>query len=457
MHYVFYCSMIEWIKSKILAGHELPAIRKKHFGKKIVFCSGCYDILQPGHAVFFDQCRQFGDILVVGVGRDSVITLLKGPGRPINPETNRLYLVAAMQDVDYAVLNGAEILQGKMDHASILENLRPDIYVLNDDDSDIETKELPCDRLGITMQFVSRVVPPELEPTLTSRIIDKINFSFKAPLRIDFSGGWADVPFIMHGTPGYVTNVAIRPLIEYKAGRFNFSGYPRGCGLSTSTASKLLEMVSAKTYNAEIMPLSAIAEDLFQLENQELSWAIGRQDQYAIVYGGLHCFEFGPDYASVVDPEIPQETLELFRKNLVLIHTGISRNAQVVVQQVYKNHATPEGKAALETISNCGRMFYEALANGNFLRCAAIMEENFSAQIRLAPATSTGRIDEMYAYAKENGAHGGKICGAGGGGALIFYCSNPFLLIKALQDRFVDCFEINFDFEYRSIKQLNTI
>jgi cytidyltransferase-like protein len=421
--------MIEWIKSKILTEHELPSVRKRHFGKTIVFCSGCYDILQPGHAVFFDQCCQFGDILVVGVGRDSVITRLKGSGRPINPETNRLYLVAAMQVVDYAVLNDADMLHGKMDHATILENLRPDAYVLND----------------------------ELEPTSTTRIIDKINFSFKAPLRIDFSGGWADVPFIMRGVPGYVTNVAIRPLIEYKSGRFNFSGYPRGSGLSTSTASKLLEMVSSKTYNAEILPLSAIAEDLFRLENKELNWAIGRQDQYAIVYGGLHCFEFGPDYASVVGPEITQETLELFRKNLVLIHTGISRNAQVVVQQVYKNHATSEGMEALETISNCGRMFYEALANSDFLRCAAIMEENFSAQKRLAPATSSGRIDEMHAYAKENGAIGGKICGAGGGGAFVFYCSNPFRLSTALQDRFADCFEINFDFEYRSIKQLNTI
>jgi cytidyltransferase-like protein len=280
--------MFERIKSKILTEQELPAIRKKHAGKKIVFCSGCYDILQSGHAIFFDQCRKFGDILVVGIGRDSVIARLKGPGRPVNPETNRLYLVAAMQDVDYAVLNGADMIRCKMDHASILEKLQPDIYVLNDDDSDIETKQRLCGRLGIVMKFVSRIVPPELEPTSTSRIIDKINFSYKAPLRIDFSGGWADVPFIMHGAPGYVTNAAIRPLIEYRSGRFNFSGYPRGSGLSTSTAAKLLEMICAKAYNGEAMPLSTIAEDLFKLENRELNWAIGRQDKYAIVYGGLN-------------------------------------------------------------------------------------------------------------------------------------------------------------------------
>jgi galactokinase/mevalonate kinase-like predicted kinase len=301
------------------------------------------------------------------------------------------------------------------------------------------------------------VVPPELEATSSSRIIDKINFAYKAPLRIDFSGGWADVPFIMHGVPGYVTNVAIKPLIEYKAGSFNFAGYPRGSGLSTSTAAKLLEMISAKTYNAESKSLSAIAEDLFNLENKELSWAIGRQDLDGIVYGGMHCFEFGPDSGKPVGEKVPEETLEAFGKNLVLMHTGISRNAQVAVEQVYKNHTTPEGKAALSRISECGRLFYDAIRAGDFIRCAAIMERNFEAQKRLAPATSTDRIDEMYAYAKANGAYGGKICGAGGGGAFVFYAEDPVILIKVLKERFIDCFEIDFSFEYKTIKQLNTI
>jgi cytidyltransferase-like protein len=449
--------MFERIKSKVLTEDTLSALRGKHPGKTIVFCSGCYDILQSGHAVFFDQCREFGEILVVGIGRDSVLAEIKGPGRPVNPENNRLYLVAAMQDVDYAVLNSPVMLPGKMDHAPILEKLRPDIYILNNDDSDIETKRTLCDRLGIEIRFVQRIVPPELEPTSSSRIIDKINFSYKAPLRIDFSGGWADVPFIMHGTPGYVTNAAIRPLIEYKLGAFNFSGYPRGSGLSTSTAAKLLEMICAKTYNAESKSLSTIAEDLFNLENKELSWAIGRQDQYGIVYGGMHCFEFGADYGKPAGEAVPKETLEEFKKNLVLIHTGISRNAQVAVEQVYKNHTTPEGKESLATISECGRLFYDAIRAGDFIRCAAIMERNFEAQKRLSPATSTDRIDEMYACAKANGAYGGKICGAGGGGAFVFYVQNPARLIKALKEKFVDCFEIDFAFEYKNIKQLNTL
>lgn len=449
--------MFETIKAKVLTEQTLSSLRSSHPKKRIIFCSGCYDILQSGHAVFFNQCKAFGDILVVGIGRDSALTAIKGPGRPVNPEVNRLYLVAAMQDVDYAVLNSPDMLPGKMDHAPILEKLRPDGYILNRDDSSLSIKKALCDRLGIEIYFVERDVPEELEPTSTSRIIDKINFSYKAPLRIDFAGGWADVPHIMNDSPGFVTNVAIKPRIEYKLGSFNFSGYPRGSGLSTSTAAKLLEMICAKTYNAESKSLTAIAEDLFNLENSELNWAIGRQDQYGIVYGGMHCFEFGNDYGKLVGPELPKETTERFRKNCVLIHTGISRNAQVAVEQVYQNYQSPAGRAALDTISSCGREFYRALAAEDFLCCAAIMEKNYMAQKQLAPASSSERIDAMYACAKQNGAYGGKICGAGGGGAFVFYAQEPSLLIKALKEQFVDCFEINFAFEYKNIKELNAL
>jgi cytidyltransferase-like protein len=449
--------MFEKIRSKVLTEDKLRGVRESAGGKKIVFCTGCYDILQSGHAVFFSQCKEFGDILVVGIGRDSVITRLKGPGRPINPENNRLYLVAAMHEVDYAVLNTEEILPGKIDYGTIIEKLRPDVFVLNDDDSGIEAKRGLCAHNGVEIKFVSRIVPEGLHPTSTTHIIDKINFSFKAPLRIDFAGGWADVPYIMHGKPGFVSNVAIKPFIEYKTGKFNFSGYPRGSGLSTSTAAKLLQMISAKNYNAESKSLAEIAEDLFNLENKELNWAIGRQDQYSIVFGGIHCFEFGPDYGRPVSKELPLAICEDFRRHLLLLHTGVSRNAQKAVEQVYQNHDTAEGRDALAKINECGKVFCEALGKKDFLRCATIMEENFTAQKKLASASSNEYLDEMYGFAKTHGAHGGKICGAGGGGAFVFYCDDPAALSRELKNKFVDCFEIDFEFEYKSIKELNVL
>jgi cytidyltransferase-like protein len=449
--------MFERIKVKVLTEDQLGELRKQNADKKIVFCSGCYDILQSGHAVFFSQCREKGDLLVVGVGRDSVISQLKGASRPINPETNRVYLVAAMQDVDYAVLNGSEIREGKVDFENILEKLRPDIFVLNDDDSGLPHKKELCRKYNIELSFVSREVPPELEPTSTTRIIDLINFSYKAPLRIDFAGGWSDVPFIMHGEKGFVSNVAIKPRIEYKAGTFNFSGYPRGSGLSTSTAAKLLEMISAKSYNVDAKSLFQIAEDLFNHENSELNWAIGRQDQYGIVYGGYNCFEFGDDYGKVIEQKVDKELLEDFRKNLLLVHTGASRNAQQAVEQVYSNHATPQGKEALRKITEYGKTFNAALLKRNFLEASEIMSANFAAQKELSPASSNEYLDNIFNFAMKNGAYGGKICGAGGGGAFIFYAKDTEELKLALKKRFVDCFEIDFEFEYKNIKELNKI
>jgi len=355
------------------------------------------------------------------------------------------------------VLNGAEIKPGKIDFENVVEKLRPDIFILNDDDSGLESKKKMCDKYGVETQFVSRIVPPELEATSTTRIIDKINFAYRAPLRIDLSGGWADVPFIMHGKTGYVSNVAIRPLIEYKGNKFNFSGYPRGSGLSTSTAAKLLEMISSKQYNVETQTLTTIAEDLFNFENKELNWAIGRQDQYSIVFGGFNCFEFGDNYAKPIGKPIPLEILEEFRKGLLLVHSGASRNAQSAVEQVYLNHSTPTGEAALAKISAYGKQFYETLEKKDFIGCAKIMETNFEAQKQLAPASSNEYLDSIYQYAIQNGAYGGKICGAGGGGAFIFYCKNTDLLKQALKKQFVDCFEIDFEFEYKNIKELNKV
>jgi len=449
--------MFDNIRAKALTQKDLQKIRSEHRDKKIVFATGCYDILQSGHAVFFNQCKAFGDLLVVGVGKDETLRQLKGPGRPVNPENNRLYLVAAMEDVDYAVLNDDSIGDGKIDFKEVMTALRPDIFILNDDDSSVEPKQTLCDKLGVKIVFVSREVPKELMPTSTTNIINKINYSLKAPLRIDFAGGWTDVPFIMDGKTGYVSNVAIRPLVEYKGGKFNFSGYPRGSGLSTSTAAKLLEMLNSKTYNAEPKSLANIGEDLFNLENQELQWFIGRQDQYSIVYGGFHCFEFGDDYAKPLELEVSQETLDKFRSNLLLLHTSESRNAQVAVEEVYKNYKTENGQKAIAELTTCGLEFGHAMSQGNFEECASIIERNWNAQKLLAPSSSTSRLDEMYEHAKANGALGGKLCGAGGGGAFVFFSYDVEKLKKAMKQRFVDSFEIDFEFEYRSIKELNQL
>ncbi|HJX71433.1 MAG TPA: hypothetical protein VJ346_05755, partial [Bacteroidales bacterium] len=97
------------------------------------------------------------------------------------------------------------------------------------------------------------------------------------------------------------------------------------------------------------------------------------------------------------------------------------------------------------------------LERKEFTGCARIMEENFKAQIQLASASSNEYLDHMYDFAKHHGAIGGKIAGAGGGGAFIFYCDDTEYLKKTMKEEFVDCFEIDFNFHYTDIKSLNRV
>ena len=139
------------------------------------------------------------------------------------------------------------------------------------------------------------------------------------------------------------------------------------------------------------------------------------------------------------------------------MHTGASRNAQSAVEQVYRNHKTTQGQDALDKLARYGQEFALALKDRNYIHCAEIMELNFMAQIQLASSTTSEYLREMYSFAKENGAAGGKLAGAGGGGAYIFYCDDPVHLTNAMKKKFVDCFELHFDFHYANIKELNRI
>ena len=175
------------------------------------------------------------------------------------------------------------------------------------------------------------------------------------------------------------------------------------------------------------------------------------------MYGGFNCFEFGDNYAKPLTLNISEEALEKLRSRLLLLHTSESRNAQVAVEEVYSNYKSPNGDKAIKELIACGYEFAQLLEKQEFDQCAQIIERNWEAQKLLAPSSTTPKLDEMYAHAKANGALGGKLCGAGGGGAFLFYSHDVDTLKKAMKTRFVDAFEIDFEFEYRSIKELNQL
>ena len=161
------------IRSKIRTLDDLPS--RKGLGC-IGICTGCYDVLQSGHAVFFEQCKEYCDTLLVVVGRATVIAKQK-PGRPINSDNNRMFLVAAIQAVDYVFLGDNHLLPGKIDCFSLCKSFPPDVYILNDDDSGIREKKAFCEEHGIAIKLVPRAVPDFLEATSTTAIIAKIRAS----------------------------------------------------------------------------------------------------------------------------------------------------------------------------------------------------------------------------------------------------------------------------------------
>jgi len=160
-------------ETKIATLANLPSYLALCDRGKIGVCTGCFDILQSGHAFFFEQCKEHCDTLIVVVGQGANVARLK-PGRPINPDPNRLYLVAALEAVDFAILGDESYTQFKIDCVGVCELIQPDVYIVNDDDSGLEEKKAFCQMRNIEMVTVSRVVPEFLQPTSTTKIIDAI-------------------------------------------------------------------------------------------------------------------------------------------------------------------------------------------------------------------------------------------------------------------------------------------
>lgn len=118
-------------------------------GKKVVFANGCFDTLHVGHVRYLEGARREGHVLVVGVNADSSVASLKGPGRPILPETARSSLVAALRCVDYVVLFSEPTVE------SLLEYLRPDVHAKGTDYSLATVPErASAERLGIRIAIV---------------------------------------------------------------------------------------------------------------------------------------------------------------------------------------------------------------------------------------------------------------------------------------------------------------
>lgn len=199
---------------------------------------------------------------------------------------------------------------------------------------------------------------------------------------------------------------------------------PSGTGLSTSSAYTVGLIHALYAFEGKFCSQERIAREACKLEIDELGEPVGKQDQYGTAVGGLKFIRFLPDDSVDVEPlVISKHTHTLLNENLLLFYTGMTHSAGEILKE--QNHnVIGEGKKFENLVQMTGlaRQMRNALITGNLEDFGYIMNENWILKRNLAKSISNKVIETYYKIAMDNGAIGGKLLGAGGGGFLLFYC-----------------------------------
>jgi len=323
----------------------------------------------------------------------------------------------------------------------------------------------------------------------------------RAPVRVDFAGGWTDVAEFASESPGAVVNAAIsiysyasirrsRPDDErgiriYSADfntfveaadirRLEYDGNadlvkaairhlevddsffittrsdaPPGSGLGTS-AGMGVALIGALSHLVErpFLPSEA-AEMASEIEREELGIRGGKQDQYASAIGGFQFMEFHGESVRTAPLRLAPCTVFDLQKHLVLCYTGQSRLSGDIHERVADafRKGDPDTTAAIANLKNIARSMKERLLLGDLEAFATLLSENWDNQKRLHASVANEQIDGLFAIASESGAAGGKACGAGGGGCIVFVAKpdHEHILRQALQDAGARVLDFVFD------------
>jgi hypothetical protein len=187
-----------------------------------------------------------------------------------------------------------------------------------------------------------------------------------------------------------------------------------------------------------------------ELEIDELERSVGKQDQYAAALGGLRCYEFRPDDSVVVTPlNLSDDTLREFEVRVLLFSTGIIRQAPEILKD--QDDRTKEQSAAmianLHQIKQIGHESRSVLERGDLDAYGRLLHEHWEHKRRRSRMISNERVDGWYGVARANGAVGGKLIGAGGGGFLMFCADDPTRLRRALEVEGLTELRFRFDYE----------
>ncbi len=215
------------------------------------------------------------------------------------------------------------------------------------------------------------------------------------------------------------------PFPEHGFRLTTFVDAPAGSGLGTS--STLVVAILGAFVEMLKLPLGDydIAHYAFDIERNDLQLSGGRQDQYAATFGGVNFMEFYKDDKVIVNPlRIRQQYMHELENNLLLYFTATSRESATIINEQVKNVKGNNEKSidAMHNLKEQAQLMKEALLRGKVNDIGAILDYGFAQKRNMAANISNSNIEAIYDAAKNAGAAGGKISGAGGGGFMIFYC-----------------------------------
>jgi len=227
---------------------------------------------------------------------------------------------------------------------------------------------------------------------------------------------------------------------------------PAGTGLGSSSSFTVGLLHALYAYTGCSPSKETLADEACAIEIDLLEEPIGKQDQYATSFGGLNFITFQSDGHVEVDPVImkPQDFSSL-EGSLLMFYLGKARSTAEVLQDQVRNLAADTAKfSALKTMAGLASQLKASLQKGIINDMGLCLHENWKLKKSLSTKISDGAIDAYYDTAINNGALGGKLLGAGGGGFFLFYCvpQRQEQLRRALSD----LREINFKFDKSGTK-----
>jgi D-glycero-alpha-D-manno-heptose-7-phosphate kinase len=225
---------------------------------------------------------------------------------------------------------------------------------------------------------------------------------------------------------------------------------PAGTGLGSSGSFTTALLKALHAHRRRLLHPSELAELACHIEIEKLQEPIGKQDQYIAAFGGITSFTFKKDESVVAEPlPMSMETMNDLEDNLLMFFTGFSRSASAVLKDQNTRTKAHDGDmlANLHYVKELGYRSAEALTQGNPIKFGELMHEHWEHKKRRSGGMSNPQIDAWYTLGMQNGAAGGKLVGAGGGGFLMFYAKDRNTLRRTMAHAGLEEVRFRFDFE----------